>query len=292
MIMPREKSDLERLEDQRILAKLPFLRRLPDATQERICILLEEISKKTTLAEGEKLLREGHLAFASGYILLEGTIQIEREGLDPIELDAPVMLGEISRFSQDDVRTATVHATSDGRLLRFSWDDLYEGAEQGLSKENNEAFRRAIERVVWKRQDLHDIPKLAIFSDLDEELRVRVCMPLPWISKRMKLSDGEALFDAGACCRSRGFLLTEGSVSLTWEKEETRVVSAPDIIGIMPNYKPERLWSASARASGEVDLLAFSWFEYGEALQGLLSREEMKLFFESMKYNAKRHFWY
>ena len=71
-----------------------------------------------------------------------------------------------------------------------------------------------------------------------------------------------------------------------------RVVSAPNIIGIMPNNKPVRLWSASARASDEADLLAFSWIEYGEALHGLLYREEMKQFFDSMKQNAKRHFWH
>lgn len=292
MIMPLEKGDLKRIEDRQILARLPLLRRLPDTTQERVCVLLDDISKKTTIAEGEKLLREGHLVFASGYILLEGSIQIERAGLAPIELDAPIMLGEVSRFSQDDVRTATVHATSDGILLRFSWDDLYERAEEELSEENNKAFLHAIEGVVWKRQDLHDIPKLPIFSDLDEELKVRACMPLPWIGKRMKLSNGDALFNAGARCRSRGFLLTKGSVSLSWKEAQTRVVSAPNIIGIMPNEKPERVWSASAHSSDESDLLAFSWIEYGEALQGLLSREEMEQFFESMKNNAKRHFWH
>ena len=292
MIMLSEISDLERTEDLQILARLPFLRRLPDTTQERVCVLLDEISKKTTVAEGKKVLREGHLVFSSGYILLEGTIQIERKGLALIELDAPIVLGEISRFSQDDLRTATVRATSDGRLLRFSWDDLYERAQKELTEENNEAFLHAIERVVWERQDLHDIPNLAIFNDLDEELKARVCFPLPWISKQMILTNGEALFDAGARCRSRGFLLTKGNVELIWGKEVMRVVSSPDIIGIMPNNKPERLWSASARAGDEADLLAFSWFDYGEALRGLLSREEMKQLFESMKHNAKRHFWH
>ena len=71
-----------------------------------------------------------------------------------------------------------------------------------------------------------------------------------------------------------------------------RVVSSPDIIGIMPNNKPERLWSASARAGDEADLLAFSWLDYGEAFQALITREEMKQLFESMKNNAKRHFWH
>lgn len=290
--MPSEISDLERTEDRQILARLPFLRKLSDTTQERVRVLLDDISEKTTVAEGETLLQEGSLVFASGYILLKGTIQIEREGLALIELDAPIVLGEISRFSQDDLRTATVRATSNGRLLRFSWDDLYEHAEKELSEENNKAFLRAIERVVWERQDLHDIPRLAIFSDLDEELKVRACFPLPWISKRMILSSGDALFDAGARCRSQGFLLTKGSVELTWGREEMRVVSSPNIIGIMPNNKPERLWSASARAGDEADLLAFSWLDYGEALRELLSREDMKRLFESMKNNAKRHFWH
>lgn len=291
MSMPLRNSDLDLTGNQQILIGLSFLEKLSATAKECICGILDDISEETLVAEGENILREGHLGFGAGYILLEGKVELERPCRDAVELDAPVVLGEISRFSQDDVRTATVDAKSDGKLIRFSWDELYSRAEKELSEEDNRAFRHAVEGVVWERQDLHDIPKLSLFNDLDDELRVRVCTPLPWIGKLMKLSEGEKLFDAESRCRSRGFILLKGSVSLEWSGSEKRVVSAPSIIGIMPNNKPERQWSASAKGAEDTDLLAFSWLNYSEALQGLLSRDELKLLFDSFSNNRKRFFW-
>ena len=274
------------------LSSLPFLRGLPDATKEKISAIIESISEETTASAGEELIQEGHLAFASGYILLDGTVSIEREGLDSIELSAPRLFGEMSQFIQDDSRTATIRAATDASFLKFSWDDLYARAGKELSKEENAAFARAIEKVVWDRYDLQGLMNLSMLHDLSDEVKVRVCLPFPWISKPMRLEHDESLFTAGARCKSQGFLLIRGNIALGWVGAEEKVVSAPNIIGIMPNNKPERTWSASARADGDAELLAFSWIEYGAKLEERLSNSEMRQFFDSLKKNAKRHFWH
>ena len=274
------------------LSALPFLQGLPDATKERICAVIADISEKTTVSAGEGLVQEGHLAFASGYILLDGTVSVEREGLDSIELTAPRLFGEMSQFIRDDSRTATIRATSDASFLKFSWDDFYEGVGKDLSKEENAALVQAIEKVVWDRYELQDILNLAMLRDLSDSLKVRVCLPFPWISKQVKLEHNESLFKAAARCKSQGFILTQGNISLNWYGAEEKVVSAPNIIGIMPNNKPDRVWSASARADGDAEVLAFSWIEYGEKLKERLTKNELIQFFESLKNNAKRHFWH
>jgi len=209
-----------------------------------------------------------------------------------LELEAPMLLGEMSQFIQDDSRTATVRVASDASFLKFSWDDLYARAGAELSKEENAAFIQAIEKVVWDRYDLKGLMDLAFLSELSDDLKVRVCLPFPWISKRVKLANNEPLFESAARCKARGYLLIRGRISLIWIGAEEKVVAAPNIIGIMPNNKPERIWSASARANGEAELLAFSWIEYGAKLEERLSNKEMKQFFDSLKNNAKRHFWH
>jgi len=289
--MPLSNSDLELTDNRQVLAGLTFLGKLPDKAQEAVCGILNDISSESSVEEGENLLREGHLGFGSGYILIEGTVELDRPGLDSLTLDAPALLGEISRFSKDDVRTATVDARSNLRLLRLSWDTLYERAEEALSEEEYKIFRNAVEAVVWERQGLEVITEFSLFKDLDDELKARVCSPLPWIGKRVKLSEGEKLFDEEGLCRSRGFIILEGGVELLWNSAEKRVVSAPGFVGIMPNNKPERQWSASAKGEEDSELLAFSWLSYIEALQEILSREELKQLFDSFGNNRKQYFW-
>ena len=282
---------MDTTEHREKLSGLPFLQGLPDDAKEKICAVIEGVSEETTASSGGELLQEGHLAFASGYILLEGTVSVEREGLDSLELTAPRLLGEMSQFIQDDARTATIRAITDASFLKFSWDDFYERSEKDLSKEENAALIQAIEMIVWDRYDLQDILNIAMLRDLSEELKVRVCLPFPWIGKQVKLEHNESLFKAAARCKAQGFLLIRGKIALIWPGEE-KVVSAPNIIGIMPNNKPERIWTASARADGDAEVLAFSWIEYNDKLKERLTNNELMQFFESLKNNAKRHFWH
>lgn len=282
---------MEQTDDRKTLEQLPLMKGLPDETKARVSALLESISQKTSVGQDEDLLQQGHLGFSSGYIVLNGGVRIERSGMDPIDLTAPILLGEMSQFLDDDSRNATVRTTSPASILSFSWDELYERAAKDLSKEENAALIAAIEKIVWDRHDLQDIAGLALFSDLSDVLKMRACMPFPRIGKRVTVANNEALFEAGGRCKSRGFLLLKGNIVLIWKTGEERTVSAPNIIGVMPNHKPDRMWSASARASGDVELLTFSWLEYDKKLRDKLSPQEMNEFFSSLKNNGKKHFW-
>ena len=283
---------MEQTDQRAALAKLPFLSGLPEATLAHICEVIEAVAEPASVPEGKELLQEGYLGFATGYILLDGTVRIDREGKEPVDLSGPELLGEMSQFLQDDTRSATVRALTDTNLLKFSWDDLYDRAKELLSEEENKGLSRAIEQVVWKRYGLADVMKLAMLKDIEDDVKIRVCLPFPWISKPMKLANNEALFEVGTRCKSQGFLLTSGTISIIWPGGEQKEVSAPNIIGVMPNHKPDRLWSASARASGDAKLLAFSWIEYDKKLRQRLSNSELTQFFESLKKNGKRHFWH
>ncbi len=273
------------------LLALPLLSGFPEETKARICTVIEGVSEETVAAAGEDLLHEGHLALASGYILLEGAVHVEREGFETVELEAPRLLGEMSQFIHDDSRVATVKIARDARFLKFSWDDLYKSADGKLSKKEKAAFVHAIEKIVWERYEIPEILNLAMLEELSDDLKVRICLPFPWIGKRRHIANDESLFKADENCKGQGFLLLKGKITLNWPGGEERFVVAPNILGIMPNNKPDRVWSASARGNGEAEILAFKWPDYGERLEERLSGNEMKLFFDALKKNGKRHFW-
>lgn len=279
-------------EDRDKLLALPLLSGFPEESKGRICDVIEGVSEETSASTGDDLLREGHLAFASGYILLDGAVHVEREGFDAVELDAPKLLGEMSQFIHDDSRIATVKIARDARFLKFSWDDLYKSAEKELSKEENAALLHAIEKVVWERYEIPEILNLSLLQGLSDELKMRICLPFPWIGKRKHLANDEELFKAGVNCKNEGFLLLQGKITLDWPGADQRVVVAPNILGIMPNPKSDRVWTASARGNGGAEILAFSWVDYGKRLDERLSNKEMQLFFDSIKNNGKKHFWH
>jgi len=283
---------MEQTQHLETLAKLSLMGDLPEETVQNICALIDDISESSTVAEGDQLLQEGYLGFATGYVLLDGQVRVERDGKEPVDLTGPELLGEMSQFIHDDTRTATVRALSEVNVLKFSWDELYESAKERLSETENTALLNAIEQVVWQRYGLSAVMDLAMLKNVDDSLKVRVCLPFPWISKPTKLANNEVLFEAGSKCKSQGFLLIKGTVSLIWHTGDQKDISAPNIIGIMPNHKADRLWSASARANGDAQVLTFSWIEYDKKLRERLSNNELKLFFESLKLNAKRHFWH
>ena len=278
-------------EDQKILGNLSLVTGMPEEAKARVCALLESISQKSSVGQDEQLLQQDHLGFASGYIVLEGGVKVDRRGMESLELTAPLLLGEMSQFLDDDSRNASVRTTGPVSVLKFSWDDLYERATQELSKEENAGLIDAIEKLVWDRHELQGIADLPLFKDLSDELKMRSCISFPWIGKRVTIPNNEALFEVGSRCKSRGFLLLKGEVAIIWKSGEERTISAPNIIGIMPNHKPERIWSASARAKDEVELMTFSWIEYDKRVRAKLSPDELKAFFSSLQNNAKKHFW-
>jgi hypothetical protein len=72
-----------------------------------------------------------------------------------------------------------------------------------------------------------------------------------------------------------------------------KMTEAPDIIGIFPNKGDKGTeWTATAMASGEADVLKFSWDHYTDQILKRLSMDEQKAFVASLKNNAKKHFWH
>ena len=275
------------------LVGLPLLGQMADeGVKIRVAQVFLDVSEEIDLDDGEPLMQEGYMAFESGYVLVRGSAEVEKEGRVLSEVSAPTLLGEMSQFKLGDTRTATVRAKGEAVALGFRWDDLYERAKQTLAQEEHAMLLNAIEQLVWDRFGCQSILDVALFRSLSDGLKLKVCIVFPWIAERETYGEGDVIFEEDGQCQFKGRLLTRGAVKLTREAGGDRTFTAPNIIGIMPKHEPELQWSARATAQGDVEILAFSWREYGAKIRERLTSEERRELADSMKQNAAEHFWH
>lgn len=274
------------------ISRMSLLARMPDPLKEKVANIFIDISERAEAAAGKDIVQEGYLGFGSGYILLSGVVEIQSGTADPVRLKGPTVLGEMAQFFDDDTRTATIRAEDPIEYLRFSWDDLYEKAGETLNPDELLRLRESVELVIWKRFKMQPISQLQLFTDLDEDLKVRVSLPFPWISKRALFKPGEVIFKEGSACDGRGYLLTRGEIQLSQSAGGETLVRAPNILGIMPTDKPDRVWTATAQAGSDVEVLEFSWDRYNKLLHERLSAGEVDQLAKSMKNFARSHFWH
>lgn len=279
-------------EDLAKVAGLSLLDAMPGETKQRAAQLFLDVGEHWDLADGEALLHEGYLSFESGYVLIEGSVEIVRSGGSPIVIAAPALLGEMSQFKSGDTRSATVRAKGTATVLQFPWDDLYARMKERLSKEEQRMFMDAMERLVWERFDRLSLMDLDMFSDLNQELKRKVCLVFPWITEVVICKDEQILFEEGGHCGSKGHLLTQGAIRLTTSGGRSKVYEAPNIIGVMPKHEPGLQWTAAATAQGEVEVLIFSWQNYTARMEERLSHDERNALVNSIRAHAREHFWH
>lgn len=272
------------------LAELPLLKDMPDHSKERIANVFLSVSETVTLADREVLLREGDLGGDFGFVLVQGKAEIHKEGAATIDLHAPSLLGEMQQFNPQAFRTATVRAKGQTIALKFLWQELYSQAEEDLHPVEQTMLMDSIEHMVWERFDRETLMDLGLFQGLPDQLKLRACLTLQWTTQNVALTEGETLFRKDEMCGAHGYLLTQGSVELARPHQSVQRVSSPDLLGVMPRFDPNRQWTATATAVGNVALLKFSWLTYNAMLEQRLSQEEHKQLTEAFEASAEQHF--
>jgi len=275
------------------IAELPFMNDLPNDTRGLVAGVFLNVADALHYEDGEALINAGYLSFDTGYVLVDGKASVEWPDHDAIEIEAPALLGEMAQFSTSDMRSATVRAKGGAVATQFYWEDLYGAAESDLPEDAHRAFRNAVERQIWDRFEFKDILNLPLWSDLPEEARLKVCLPFPSISERVRLQEIDTLFNQGSLCKGTGYLLVRGKLHLFRQNEGEKNIDAPNIAGIFPSKGDKGTeWSATAMANGEADVLKFSWDKYMAQIVRRLTRDEQQAYVASMKNNASKHFWH
>ena len=83
-----------------------------------------------------------------------------------------------------------------------------------------------------------------------------------------------------------------GTVKLSKGPAQEMLVTAPNLLGVMPKNDPSLRWTATATARGAVEMLTFSWQTFTKKLEQRLARDEQQLLIESMRQNSSAHFWH
>mgnify|MGYP001256736768 CR=1 FL=1 len=275
------------------ITELEFLSTLSSEIRGQIAEVFVDVSDILQYEDGEAMINGGYLSFDTGMVLVDGEATLEWDDRESIEIQAPVILGEMAQFKTADIRSATVRAKGKVVGAQFYWDDLYRMTRESLPEESVAAFQEAVQVQSWERFEYKEIINLPLISDLSEEVRTKVCRPLSFMSDLTQLKEIDTLFNVGAPCLSTGYLLVSGQLKLLRTSANEVILSAPNILGIFPNKSDKGTeWSATAMANGEATVLKFSWDEYTDQLVKNLTRDEQKDYVASMKKNGSKHFWH
>jgi CRP-like cAMP-binding protein len=140
-----------RLEEIRTaLRGLALAKLLPREMRERVMMAFLATGEAKRCQPGATLFKEGDASSDMGYVLLRGTVSIEKQGNTPVCCEAPEILGEMQQFNPLHERTASVRAGADVTVFAFSWHEFFAAAETILSREETERLREELGGLAWR----------------------------------------------------------------------------------------------------------------------------------------------
>ena len=131
------------------LAQLSVVKSVPAAMRLRVIMVLLGIGQEGKANQGFPLFRVGDEHDDTAYVLLEGSVTVEKGDAPRVEVQAPHLLGEMIQYSPTKARSATVTSSSQVRLLRFTWHEFFQTAQDVFTPEEIGHLKQAIEEVAW-----------------------------------------------------------------------------------------------------------------------------------------------
>ena len=118
--------------------------------RETLSALLQEISEVRRLRKGHRMTREGSRGRNRGFILVSGSVRIQKSDMPDTKATAPEMLGEVMQFNPKKMRVATVIAHEDCLVLRFMWDEFWDAVARYFESDDQVKVREVLERRAWE----------------------------------------------------------------------------------------------------------------------------------------------
>lgn len=118
--------------------------------RETLAQLLQEISEVRRLRKGHRMTREGSRGRNRGFILLTGSVRVQKSDVPDSKVPAPELLGEVMQFNPKRMRVATVIAYEDCLVLRFMWDDFWDAVARYFDPAEQAKVREVLERRAWE----------------------------------------------------------------------------------------------------------------------------------------------
>ena len=132
-----------------ILLNLRFMGELNVSAREKIIRAFEATGTEKTIPAATQIFQEGDLDSDKGYVLLQGDIRVIKSTGPEITVSAPELIGEMVQFNPTAVRTATIEALGDVRVLSFAWSRLDEALIRICSPEDSEKIQKVLQGYAW-----------------------------------------------------------------------------------------------------------------------------------------------
>lgn len=116
----------------------------------RVASIFLEISSPKRVAPNTTLFRAGETSNDVGIVLLEGELNIEKQGNPSVTAYAPDLIGEMAQLNPMRQRTATVSAATELKVLTFGWNKFNEIALAKLSEAELQSITDALQTHAWR----------------------------------------------------------------------------------------------------------------------------------------------
>jgi len=133
-----------------VITKISFMQDLKPDTRKKLAAIFSVLGPVESVPVSTVLFRKGEKADDRGVILLEGRIGVDKDDSPEITAEAPQLLGEMSQFSPNKVRTATVSADTELKAIQFKWADFKTRAQESLSTDELNDLFNALEDYAWE----------------------------------------------------------------------------------------------------------------------------------------------
>lgn len=135
------------------IEQIPAWQRMSQPMRFITAQILEFIGTEQVVQDGKTLFAEGDDKDISGAVILEGLASISAHNQNIRIVSSPDILGEMQQLSDTSQRTATVTASGNIRIIRFSWNEFVRQiqARDDLDEAQKLEIKRAIASIAGER---------------------------------------------------------------------------------------------------------------------------------------------
>jgi CRP-like cAMP-binding protein len=136
------------------------------------------------------------------------------------------------------------------------------------------------------------VKRLSVLLELPDRLHDQAAAALLRVSTFQNIDPGDVLFAEGAKKPNDGYVLLQGDVQIQRSDGFTTTATAPALIGEMQQFQLENEGrrSASVIAGQNTSVLHFDWPAFYNALENVISAEEMELVRHAFRCQAWMHY--
>lgn len=119
------------------------------------------------------------------------------------------------------------------------------------------------------------ILKTRLVRNLPENMRQRFAMLILGLAETREVFREEQIFKQGDRDADTGCIILEGMVRIITEDSDKKTIEAPDILGEVQLFTPDRVRTATVEVVVGGNILTFKWKDLGRATQEVFNKEEM-----------------